>query len=171
MFYSCMQSEKRIYELELANREKNYNKLFNVNPHIGVLDPLQFKKKGVTDGSLSSGSLRHASAPSLCSSLTTTADTPYTPSVAGSSSLAKQQSKPYHTNARVSSHPLHSGHIPDLPGLIPSPNLSPVSGRLTKRVAFLSKEQLSSEVDSKGLSTHQGHDSLSSILPQGTVVQ
>ncbi len=28
------------------NREKNYNKLFNANPHVGVMDPLQFKVGG-----------------------------------------------------------------------------------------------------------------------------
>ena len=38
-----MQAEKRIYQLELMNREKNYNKIFSANPHVGVLDPLQFK--------------------------------------------------------------------------------------------------------------------------------
>ncbi len=37
------QAEKRVYQLELMNREKNYNKLFNVNPQVGVLNPLQLK--------------------------------------------------------------------------------------------------------------------------------
>jgi len=32
-----------VYQLELMNREKNYNKLFSVNPQIGVLNPLQTK--------------------------------------------------------------------------------------------------------------------------------
>lgn len=36
-----IQAEKRFYQLELMNREKNYNKLFNAKPCIGVLDPLQ----------------------------------------------------------------------------------------------------------------------------------
>ena len=35
-----LQAELRIYQLELANREKNYNKLFGVNPLVGVLDPM-----------------------------------------------------------------------------------------------------------------------------------
>lgn len=35
-----LQAELRIYQLELANREKNYNKLFGVNPVVGVLDPV-----------------------------------------------------------------------------------------------------------------------------------
>ena len=37
-----LQAELRIYQLELANREKNYNKLFGVNPVVGVLDPVTF---------------------------------------------------------------------------------------------------------------------------------
>ena len=39
----CTQAEKRFYQLELVNREQNYNKIFNANPIIGVLDPLQAK--------------------------------------------------------------------------------------------------------------------------------
>lgn len=39
----CIQAEKRFYQLELVNREQNYNKIFNANPIIGVLDPLQAK--------------------------------------------------------------------------------------------------------------------------------
>ena len=42
-----MQAEKRIYQLELMNRETNYNKIFSANPHVGVLDPLQFKVGGM----------------------------------------------------------------------------------------------------------------------------
>ena len=38
-----VQAEKRFYQLELVNREQNYNKIFNANPIIGVLDPLQAK--------------------------------------------------------------------------------------------------------------------------------
>ena len=38
-----MKAEKRFYQLELVNREQNYNKIFNANPIIGVLDPLQAK--------------------------------------------------------------------------------------------------------------------------------
>ena len=42
-----MQAEKWIYQLELMNRETNYNKIFSANPHVGVLDPLQFKVGGM----------------------------------------------------------------------------------------------------------------------------
>ena len=41
--FGGLQAEKRVYQLELMNREKNYNKLFNVNPQVGVLNPLQLK--------------------------------------------------------------------------------------------------------------------------------
>lgn len=44
---SCLhlhpQAEKKVYELELVNREKNYNQVFNARPQVGVLDPLQIK--------------------------------------------------------------------------------------------------------------------------------
>ena len=39
----CIQAEKKFYQLELMNREKNYNKIFNAHPHVGVLDPLNSK--------------------------------------------------------------------------------------------------------------------------------
>ena len=52
--------------MELMNREKNYNKLFNANPLVGVLDPLCSKKKALVG--VTSSSSRHSSAPSLYSS-------------------------------------------------------------------------------------------------------
>ena len=163
----CVQSEKRVYELELANRERNYNKLFNVNPNVGVLDPLQFKRKAMADDSLLSGSSRHSSAPSLITSLSLSADTPLTHSSVTASSLAKQQQpKLHHASSHVNSKPQH------LPGLIPSPTLSPASGHRPKpRAVFLNKDHLTSELGSKSLSVRQGHSSLSRILPQGTVVE
>ena len=45
--FSPIQAEKRIYQLELMNREKNYNKVFSANPQIGVLDPLEYKVRCV----------------------------------------------------------------------------------------------------------------------------
>lgn len=33
----------KFFKLELINREQNYNKIFNANPHIGVLNPLENK--------------------------------------------------------------------------------------------------------------------------------
>ena len=38
-----MQMEKRVYQLELVNREKNYNQVFNARPQVGVLNPLAGK--------------------------------------------------------------------------------------------------------------------------------
>lgn len=31
--------ELKFFKLELVNRQNNYNKMFNANPNIGVLDP------------------------------------------------------------------------------------------------------------------------------------
>uniref|UniRef100_A0A8C4NEL7 Uncharacterized protein n=1 Tax=Eptatretus burgeri TaxID=7764 RepID=A0A8C4NEL7_EPTBU len=39
-----LMEDKKYYELELANREVNYNKIFNANPKVGIVNPLQ--KKG-----------------------------------------------------------------------------------------------------------------------------
>ena len=32
-----------MYQLEMINREKNYNQIFNANPSVGVLNPLASK--------------------------------------------------------------------------------------------------------------------------------
>ncbi|XP_059154210.1 protein FAM184A-like [Physella acuta] len=37
--------EKRFYQLELVNRETNFNKVFNASPNVGVLNPFQKPKK------------------------------------------------------------------------------------------------------------------------------
>ena len=137
-----------------------------------MLDPLRFKRKAMVDDPLLSGSARHSSAPSLFSTLTSTADTPVAHSNGALTSLAKQQPKVHHAGSHLHSKLQHSGHIPDLPGLIPSPSLSPVPDHTTKsRAAFLNKDHLSSEVASKSITARQSHNSLSRILPQGTVVQ
>jgi hypothetical protein len=33
----------KFFKLELINRENNFNKMFNANPNIGILDPLEAK--------------------------------------------------------------------------------------------------------------------------------
>ena len=38
------QDEKRFYQLELVNRETNFNKVFNTAPNVGVLNPLNASK-------------------------------------------------------------------------------------------------------------------------------
>ncbi|BFY98899.1 hypothetical protein BsWGS_01938 [Bradybaena similaris] len=49
--------EKRFYQLELVNRETNFNKVFNANPNVGILNPfLKPKKKGDKPGKLPAGS-------------------------------------------------------------------------------------------------------------------
>lgn len=56
--------EKRYYQMELVNRETNFNKVFNTTPNVGVMNPLQKKpKKG--DKNLP---MKHSSSPSLNSS-------------------------------------------------------------------------------------------------------
>ncbi|PVD39428.1 hypothetical protein C0Q70_02058 [Pomacea canaliculata] len=37
--------EKRFYQLELVNRETNFNKVFSSSPNVGLLNPLQLKNK------------------------------------------------------------------------------------------------------------------------------
>lgn len=39
-----VQAEKQVYQLELVNREKNYNQIFSASPCVGVLDPLKHTK-------------------------------------------------------------------------------------------------------------------------------
>ena len=43
----CVQDEKRFYQLELVNRETNFNKVFNTTPNVGVLNPLSVKVRAV----------------------------------------------------------------------------------------------------------------------------
>ncbi|XP_046850280.1 protein FAM184A-like [Xenia sp. Carnegie-2017] len=52
-----MLDEKRYYQLELLNRETNFNKVFgNSSPNIGVINPLQYKKKPGKDHLTGQGS-------------------------------------------------------------------------------------------------------------------
>ncbi len=37
--------ELKFFKLELINRENNFNKLFNANPNVGVLNPLEAMTK------------------------------------------------------------------------------------------------------------------------------
>ena len=39
------QEEKRFFQLELLNRETNFNKVFRSSPQVGVINPLQAKTK------------------------------------------------------------------------------------------------------------------------------
>lgn len=44
-----LQTEKKVCEMELVNREKNYNKIFNASPLVGVMNPLQMHQGGQVD--------------------------------------------------------------------------------------------------------------------------
>lgn len=53
-----LEEEMKFYQLELVNREQNYNSMFSSNPQVGLLDPLNAKPAG---NSKSSTSLRNPS--------------------------------------------------------------------------------------------------------------
>ena len=38
-----LQEEKKFFQLELVNRETNFNKVFSASPNVGVLNPLDAK--------------------------------------------------------------------------------------------------------------------------------
>ena len=40
----CVQEEKRYFQMELVNRETNFNKVFNSDPKVGFLNPLTASK-------------------------------------------------------------------------------------------------------------------------------
>ncbi|XP_067881548.1 protein FAM184A isoform X2 [Heterodontus francisci] len=40
-----LMDDKKFYQLELVNRETNFNKVFNASPNVGVINPLAKKKK------------------------------------------------------------------------------------------------------------------------------
>ncbi|XP_013402625.1 protein FAM184A-like [Lingula anatina] len=55
-----LEDEKKYYQLELVNRETNFNKVFNTQPNVGVLNPfMKPKKKG------DKGPTKYTSSPSL----------------------------------------------------------------------------------------------------------
>lgn len=122
--------------MELMNREKNYNKLFNANPHVGVLDPLHGKKKAVD--AIASSSMRHSSAPTLYSP-TTVESLPLLPVPAAS----KKPSKPSYHQLQ------HSNH--ELPVLVPSPKAAHGSShrQAPQRVSFLEEGSKTAGVHSK----------------------
>ncbi|XP_070541260.1 LOW QUALITY PROTEIN: protein FAM184A-like [Ptychodera flava] len=100
--------EKRYYQMELVNRETNFNKVFNANPNVGVLNPLAFgKKKKTSAGSMgssgSSGHLgekmaqRYVSAPSL--------------NTLNASKLEPLRDSPIHDRQLNPNRPLHDPHM------------------------------------------------------------
>ena len=44
-FSLFFQDEKRRFQMELMNRETNFNKMFNANPQVGLLNPLGAKTR------------------------------------------------------------------------------------------------------------------------------
>jgi hypothetical protein len=41
----CVKDEKKYFQMELVNRENNFNKMFNTTPNIGVMNPLSANTK------------------------------------------------------------------------------------------------------------------------------
>ena len=44
MLLKRMETDKRFYQLELVNRETNFNKVFSADPKVGLLNPLAVGK-------------------------------------------------------------------------------------------------------------------------------
>ena len=40
-----IQDEKKFFQMELLNRENNFNKMFNTSPNIGIINPLNASTK------------------------------------------------------------------------------------------------------------------------------
>ncbi len=36
-----MKEQMKFFKLELINRENNYNKMFNANPNVGIMNPIE----------------------------------------------------------------------------------------------------------------------------------
>lgn len=106
------------------NREKNYNKLFNSSPHIGVLDPLCIKKKAKESTGGSTSTLRYSSDPTLF----TPSSMDSLPSLNGSGSLVEPSTllhrthSPHKPPSKGGEHYSHNDG--ELPGLVPSPVMS-----------------------------------------------
>lgn len=122
--------------MELMNREKNYNKLFNANPHVGILDPLSIKKSASLSVAMTDGSLRHASAPSLYSP---TEAMPTLPPVVPS---PKHKYKLSSTSAPH--HQLTSSH--ELPRLAHSPK-PPHRQPLRSKVTYIKESNRDASID------------------------
>lgn len=155
-------AEKRIYQLELMNREKNYNKLFSASPQIGVLDPLQIRRKAVDSITLSSSTMRHSSAPSLASS------NEFLPTIQSSNTFEKRQhhhkspTLHHHTNTTPLKHNFTSSDYELLPGLVPSPTLSHHNHMYKSRSSTIQSSPLPSRHRLKFLSS--GGDELDDSL-------
>lgn len=137
------------------NREKNYNKLFNANPHVGVLDPLHSKKKAMD--AIANSSMRHASAPTLYSP-SAVESLPVLPVAAASKKPSKPISMSYHQLQ-------HNSH--ELPVLVPSPKAAHGSShrQAPQRVSILEEGSKIAGVHSKLT------QSLDSFPQPGMVIQ
>ena len=116
-----LQAEKQVYQLELVNREKNYNQIFSANPCVGVLDPLSSGKVGHTH--------THTQTHTRTRTRTRTHIHTHT------HTTCRLQKPPAESSSRHSSAPSLDGRRPKLPALVSSPSLAP---RLTASDAELS---------------------------------
>jgi hypothetical protein len=42
---TSLNNEKKYFQMELVNRENNFNKIFNASPNIGIINPLNSNTK------------------------------------------------------------------------------------------------------------------------------
>ncbi len=131
-----------MYQMELVNREKNYNQVFNANPQIGVLDPLKGKKKSTAPSSAT----RHTHASSLIPSQSGTNSLP---NIISSSTIDNRDYTPFHLCKTPPPSFASSVQDLELPGLSPSPQFlhripfstsspSPAAATSKRKLKFLS---------------------------------
>ena len=102
------------------NREKNYNRVFNVNPQIGILDPLKGKRRPLI--STTPSAMRFSSAPNLVPYKTESNNS--LPTISSISSLNYKdhpRSSPQLSSQSLHDHTLVVQNDYDTFGLTPSP--------------------------------------------------
>lgn len=76
-----LQDDKKFYQLELVNRETNFNKVFNASPNVGVINPLiKVGPPELLDRTASHGGPKHPDAVFDCRAETMTLTMTLTPS-------------------------------------------------------------------------------------------
>ncbi|KAL5262616.1 hypothetical protein ACHWQZ_G008124 [Mnemiopsis leidyi] len=85
--------EKKFFELELVNRESNYNKVFNTAPKIGVINPMNVKTK-VSKKSRSDTSMRNPSSIMKSPNVATAFSSPVLPNAPNTNNRSKPQLVP-----------------------------------------------------------------------------
>ncbi len=134
------------------NREKNYNKVFNANPQIGVLDPLKGKRRSPQLISSTPSAMRFSSAPNLVPLKSENKMT--LPTIGSNNSLDYRDNPHRHSTPQLYPHESNHDHtslVQNDFGLIPNPSFhrphytSPSPSPSSKRpLKFLSDHELPS---------------------------